>query len=89
SHELRTPMNGVLGCLQHLQQSGHNDKANPYLNFADRSARHMMMMVDSLLAYTELQSGKLTVQNEPLKIHELVERCQQLFIDSCDKKGVT
>ena len=88
SHELRTPMNGVLGCLQHLQQSGHDDKENPYLNFADRSARHMMMMVDSLLAYTELQSGKLSIQNEPLKIHELVERCKHLFIDNCDKKGV-
>lgn len=89
SHELRTPMNGVLGCLQHLQQlESNNQQQNPYLNFADRSARQMMLMVDSLLAYTELQSGKLSVQNEPLKIHEVVERSQQLFIDTCTKKGI-
>ena len=88
SHELRTPMNGVLGCLQHLQQGGHGDGENPYLNFADRSARQMMMMVDSLLAYTELQSGKLSIQNEPLKIHDLVERSKKLFIDNCHKKGI-
>ncbi|RLT92403.1 MAG: hybrid sensor histidine kinase/response regulator, partial [Ketobacter sp.] len=88
SHELRTPMNGVLGCLQHLQQGGHGDGDNPYLNFADRSARQMMMMVDSLLAYTELQSGKLSIQNEPLKIHELVERSIKLFSDNCHKKGI-
>ena len=88
SHELRTPMNGVLGCLQHLQQGGHGESDNPYLNFADRSARQMMMMVDSLLAYTELQSGKLSIQNEPLKIHELVDRSKKLFFDSCQKKGV-
>ncbi|MEE2731194.1 MAG: 7TM diverse intracellular signaling domain-containing protein [Pseudomonadota bacterium] len=88
SHELRTPMNGVLGCLQHLQHGGHAESSNPYLNFADRSARQMMMMVDSLLAYTELQSGKLSIQNEPLKIHELVDRSHKLFIDSCKKKGI-
>ncbi|AUM11869.1 hybrid sensor histidine kinase/response regulator [Ketobacter alkanivorans] len=88
SHELRTPMNGVLGCLQHLQHIDGDQKQNPYLNFADHSARQMMMMVDSLLAYTELQSGKLSIQSEPLKIHELIERSQSLFTDNCAKRGI-
>lgn len=89
SHELRTPMNGVLGCLQHLHQGNSPEQHNSYLSFAERSAQHMMMMVDSLLAYTELQSGKLSIQNEPLKIHELVERSQHLFVETCNKKGVS
>lgn len=89
SHELRTPMNGVLGCLQHMQQGASKDHWDQYLNHADRSARHMMLLVDSLLAYTEVQSGKLQLQNEPFRILELIDRSRLLFADICEKKGIS
>jgi signal transduction histidine kinase/CheY-like chemotaxis protein len=88
SHELRTPMNGVLGCLQQIQQGGSQQKLDQYLSSADRSARQMMMLVDSLLAYTELQSGKLSVQNDPFKIYELLENSRSLFNETCIRKGI-
>jgi len=88
SHELRTPMNGVLGCLEHLQQHGNPDQPNPYLHQAEHSARQMMSMVDSLLTYTEIQSGKLHVQSEPFRLRDLLEHSQQLFAETCQRKGI-
>lgn len=88
SHELRTPMNGVLGCLQHIHDEPISDKASQYLNYADRSARHMMLLVDSLLTYTELQSGKLVLDNRPFTTRELLASARSLFTELSQKKGI-
>lgn len=88
SHELRTPMNGVLGCLEHIHDEPISDKASQYLNYADRSARHMMLLVDSLLTYTELQSGKIHFDNKPFLTKDLVASSRTLFSELAQKKGI-
>ncbi|RLP54089.1 hybrid sensor histidine kinase/response regulator [Ketobacter nezhaii] len=88
SHELRTPMNGVLGCLQHASQCPDQSSLDTYLNHADRSARHMMLLIDSLLTYTELQSGNLQLQQEPFRIGEMLDKARLLFADTCAKKEI-
>lgn len=88
SHELRTPMNGVLGCLEHIQHEPISEKAETYRNYADRSARHMMLLVDSLLTYTELQSGKLALDNKPFATRELVDASRELFTELSKRKDI-
>ncbi len=88
SHELRTPMNGVLGCLEHIHDEPISDKASQYLHYADRSARHMMLLVDSLLTYTELQSGKIHFDNKPFSTKDLVAGSRALFTELAQKKGI-
>ena len=88
SHELRTPMNGVLGCLQHIHEEPISDRVNLYVNYADRSARHMMLLVDSLLTYTELQSGQVRFDNKPFQPAELMDHSRELFQELADRKGI-
>lgn len=88
SHELRTPMNGVLGCLEHIQHERISDRVETYLTHADSSARHMMLLVDSLLTYTELQSGKLALNHRPFAPRELVDIARALFTDIARRKGI-
>lgn len=89
SHELRTPMNGVLGCLEHIHDEPISQKVEAYVNYADRSARHMMLLVDSLLTYTELQSGKLHLEDKPFAVRDLVNSARTLFTELSNRKGIS
>ena len=59
SHEFRTPMNGILGFLELLKQSHPSATQRDYIGMIDRSAKHMMANIESLLDLAQMQSGKL------------------------------
>ena len=59
THELRTPMNGVIGSLELMQTLPMDAELGQYQKTASSSARDMMRMVNDILALTELQAGKL------------------------------
>ncbi|MCF5071657.1 hybrid sensor histidine kinase/response regulator, partial [Pseudomonas syringae] len=60
THELRTPMNGVIGSLELMQTVDMDPELEQYQQTAAGSARDMMRMVNGILTLTELQAGKLT-----------------------------
>lgn len=77
SHELRTPMNGIEGSLQIVQQSIHDPKMNAHLDAAFHSAHHMTQLVESLLEYSELQSGNWKLNEQPFNLNSEIKRLTQ------------
>ncbi len=59
SHEFRTPMNGIMGFLDLLKHSHPSATQSEYIRMIDRSARHMLTTVESLLDLAQMQSGRL------------------------------
>ena len=59
THELRTPMNGVIGSLELMQTVELDPELEQYQQTAAGSARDMMRMVNGILTLTELQAGLL------------------------------
>ncbi|MHB8057491.1 MAG: ATP-binding response regulator [Desulfuromonadaceae bacterium] len=51
SHEMRTPMNGVIGSLELLAEEGLSGAASEYLAMARQSADSMMTLINQLLAF--------------------------------------
>lgn len=58
SHELRTPMNGVVGALSLLRTTALNEEQQSWLELARRSASGMLMSIDDLLQFSELAAGR-------------------------------
>jgi signal transduction histidine kinase len=59
SHELRTPLNGILGVTQLLLQSGDlTDEHREFLEDGLESSQRLLLMVNDLLEFSELESGK-------------------------------
>ena len=58
SHELRTPMNGIMGALSLIRGTGLNDEQQHWVDVANRSANGMMMSIDDLLQFSEVSAGK-------------------------------
>ncbi|WP_226506327.1 7TM diverse intracellular signaling domain-containing protein [Pseudomonas sp. MWU16-30317] len=88
THELRTPMNGVIGSLELMQTVPMNIELEQYQQTAATSARDMMRMVDDILILTELQAGKLYPRHEPFRLQGLLDGVHLQFARQAHNKGL-
>ena len=58
SHELRTPMNGIVGAHSLLRETGLDENQQYWLEVANRSSNNMVMTIDDLLQFSEFSAGK-------------------------------
>jgi signal transduction histidine kinase len=80
THELRTPMNGVIGSLELMQMTPMDSELELYQRTAARSAQDMMGMVNGILTLTELQAGKLYAVNEAFSLRRLVSDLRKQYV---------
>ncbi|CBL44916.1 Probable sensor histidine kinase [gamma proteobacterium HdN1] len=73
SHELRTPMNGIIGSSELLKMTHLDDEQNNYLHQIARSSQGMMRMVEDILAYTQLNTDRHSFEQKPVNITRLFE----------------
>ncbi len=72
SHELRTPMNGIFGASELLENTQMNTEQVKYLSTISRSSRDMLGMIENILTYTQLEAGTASPENHPFKIREFL-----------------
>ena len=88
THELRTPMNGVIGSLELMQTVKLDPELAQYQRTAASSARDMMRMVNDILALTELQSGKLYPRREPFSLRGMFDGLRVHYGPRAEEKGL-
>ncbi|MNZ57909.1 Sensory/regulatory protein RpfC [compost metagenome] len=88
THELRTPMNGVIGSLELMQTVELDPELEQYQQTAAGSARDMMRMVNGILTLTELQAGRLRASPEPFSLRSVVDSVRRQFAANATGKGL-
>lgn len=88
THELRTPMNGVIGSLELMQTVKMDVELEQYQKTAAASARDMMRMVNDILALTELQAGKLYPRHEAFSLRGLFDGLRAHYAPRAEDKGL-
>jgi two-component system, sensor histidine kinase LadS len=88
THELRTPMNGVIGSLELLHTLPMSAEQAQYHRTATGSARDMMAMVDDILILTELQAGRLRSQGTPFSLRRLLQELRAGYAGQALAKGL-
>ena len=89
SHELRTPMNGIISSIGHLKTEKDIVAQAPFIHSADRSASHMMLLIDSVLSYTELSSNESVVERHPFQLRKVTHFLDEYFTPQCQDKHLT
>ncbi|MBV1920144.1 MAG: response regulator [Pseudomonadales bacterium] len=89
SHELRTPMNGIISSINHLKNEKDLTTQEPFIHSADRSASHMMLLIDSVLSYTELSSNESVIERHPFQLKKVTNFLDEYFTPQCKDKHLT
>jgi signal transduction histidine kinase/CheY-like chemotaxis protein len=72
SHELRTPFNGILGLLKILQSTGLNNRQQDYANTMERTTTSLLALINDILDYSKVESGKLELHRQPFSLERLL-----------------
>lgn len=59
SHEVRTPMNGILGMIQLLKDSELNKEQQEYITICNKNATGLLSILDDILLYSRTERGVL------------------------------
>ena len=90
SHDLRTPINGILGMIQVIRKSWNNqEKLEDSVDKIEISTRHLMDLVNDVLDMSKLESGHLTVHEEPFDLEDLMKEVAVLMQGQLEETGIT
>ncbi|MGJ3522004.1 ATP-binding protein [Nitratidesulfovibrio sp. D1] len=88
THELRTPMNAVIGMVDITLGTNLAPKQREYLNLVRSSARSLLGVVNGVLDFSKLEAGRLTLESIPFRTRDLLEEVTDLFHDRLAVKDI-
>ncbi len=91
SHELRTPLNSILGFSDLLlrQTSGQlSDRQVNYVELIEKSGQHLLQLINDILDLSKIEAGKVELNLQPVRVHELATDCLKMIQPRADKKRI-
>ncbi|BBH39686.1 two-component sensor histidine kinase [Microcystis viridis NIES-102] len=88
SHELRTPLNGIIGSIRCVMDGFCNSEQEEkeYLQQADKASVHLLEIIDDILSIAKIEAGKLSVNPEPVDLHQIINEVINLQTASLQLK---
>jgi len=88
SHELRTPMNGVLGAAQLLGATRLEATQREYLSIIRNSGDNLLSLLNDILDMTKIEAGKMTFEVIDIAFDDLHRRVTGPFVAQAEAKGL-
>ncbi len=79
SHEIRTPINGIKGFISLLDQASLEASQHRYVDIIKKSTSDLTAIVDEILDFSKMESGKLHIVDETFDLHEVIEQTRDLL----------
>ncbi len=77
SHELRTPMNGILGTTELIQSAGLDPQQSEYFEIIRSSAQSLLVVINDILDFSKIEAGKFDLDlidfDLPALIHDTIK----------------
>lgn len=89
-HELRTPMNAILGFNSVLRRELADDPEQlAVVGHIRRSTEHLLQVVNDILDFSQLQAGQLRLNPQDYVLQELIDELEKRYSEKAQSKGVT
>ena len=87
-HQIRTPVNGIIGMTDLCMQTELSLKQQDYLRKINASAQHLNAVLGDLSDYALLESGELRLVELPFSLHEVVDGLYAMLSKEAQDKGL-
>ena len=88
SHEIRTPINGVIGMTALLLDTKLNKEQKDLAATTRDSAQALLTVVNDILDFARIETGKLEIKSEDLRPLKVVEEVAELLAPQAQKKNL-
>lgn len=87
SHDMRTPMNGIVG-MTAIAKNNLDDRkrVEDCLNKIDLSSSHLLNLINDVLDMSKIESGKLTMECEPFDLTQIIGNLENIMRPQCEDK---
>ncbi len=88
SHEIRTPLNGIIGCSELMLKAGSEEECKELAKVALNESEHLLNLINNILDYSKVEAGKITLENQPFDLEELLTTITQGLALQADTKNI-
>lgn len=91
SHELRTPLNAILGFAQIMESSPREpltEAQKKAVGHIIRGGRHLLELINEILELARIESGRVALSIEPVKLKPVVAECLSLAQPLGERRGI-
>lgn len=89
SHELRTPMNGIMGTIELAKRLATDQRQIGYLNMASRASTQLLGIINDVLDISRIESARLTLATENFTLDEIRTHVLDAVESIAISKGLT
>ncbi len=88
SHDIRTPMTGILGMTELLQNTKLSTKQSHLTNLIHQSGKNLLDLINNILNLSKIEAGKLELNTEFQDLRLLMEEVASTFSEPASSKGL-
>jgi PAS domain S-box-containing protein len=88
SHELRTPMNGILGMTELALDTDLDDEQREYLEMVKASAECLLTNINDILDFSMIDAGKLEIDAIDFRLRDALEALMKSLVERAHAKGL-
>ena len=86
SHEMRTPLNGVLGMTSLLAETSLDDEQRDHIRLIRASGDTLLRIIDDILDFSKIESGRMMLESVSVELVPLVEEAFELVAERAREK---
>lgn len=88
NHELRTPMNAILGFAGLLAGEVNDPRVRARVSRIEKAGQQLLGIVDEIIDMADLQAGKVQIQPAPFELSAVLDKAESLWRARAEEKGL-
>lgn len=88
THELRTPVNGILGHVQNLLTENKDEEIRETLEIIEQCCNNMNRIINNILDFSKLSAGKFTIEEMEFDVRKMMKHVSDTSIARIQEKGL-
>jgi PAS domain S-box-containing protein len=88
SHEVRTPLNGILGMADLLLDTQLTPEQTTYAKAVKTSGDTLLSLIEEILDFSKIESGRLDIEARPFALGTMIEDMVELLAPRAQAKGI-